>query len=581
MATSLFLQDVAADPDPGTAVDLLAAIGTRGDTGVAVATRNTASAPVLPLAFTETAGGSNIVWFSPPLQAVTISGTVTFNFWMAESNMAANAGAVVSVEWYDEAGTTFLGTMVTNSAKGTELPVTTRAAQNWTASPTSRTLSDGDRIRIIVKIDDAGGSMATGHTVTLGYDGNTAAADGDSFVTFTETLTEFTGGGAEDKADTDSATLAENRTLTTTSAGSDTAALGESVTLTATTANSDSVSLGDASYILDSTARDSGALSDGTETVSAVATGSDTGTLGETPAIALAASETTTLGDTGTVSAAVTHSDTAAASETGSVTATASGSDSHTLADATYVLDSSASDAFTLAETVNGGAPAETISKNDTDSVTLGDPTVVLAAAGVGVDSGTLGDTGSASAALTHSDTATLGEDSSLDEGVTEQSKTASDTFSFAESATISVTLVGSDSASHGEAMSLDATASGSDSHTVADTSAFSVSLSTSDTLTFADVLNAFAATLPASDPFTLGESGSADVVDLGTFGDTGLAYATAGTSGGRGVPGASGGQADPDASVALGTPGASDAHATPGSAGSRIVLNDTGRSGA
>lgn len=141
-------------------------------------------------------------FWSEPLDAVTISGTITVNFWMSESNMSANAGAEVFICRCDNSGgwienilgcwgSGTIGTSVgTTPEFGTEMPVTTRAAQNWTATPASRTLSAGDRIFVAILANDGGGTMASTFTFDASYSGATPAADGDSWVQFTETITE-------------------------------------------------------------------------------------------------------------------------------------------------------------------------------------------------------------------------------------------------------------------------------------------------------------------------------------------------------------------------------------------------------
>lgn len=128
-----------------------------------------------------------LVWISPPLDAdVTISGTLTFNLRMAEAMAAANATAQCVIERVDSVGA-IISTVV-NSERGTEMG-TTEAAQNWTASPTSTNFLRGDRIRISVAFNDATSlTMGSGFTLTFWYAGTTAAASGDSYVTFTETL---------------------------------------------------------------------------------------------------------------------------------------------------------------------------------------------------------------------------------------------------------------------------------------------------------------------------------------------------------------------------------------------------------
>lgn len=131
---------------------------------------------------------AKLEWISDPLSAdFTIDGTITFNVWMAESNMAANAGAQVVIEKID--GATGGLTTIANSEKGTELPVTTRAAQNWTLDPSAVACKRGDRLRIRVAANDGGGTMNVGHPFTIGYNGGTGGSDGDSWVQFTEDLT--------------------------------------------------------------------------------------------------------------------------------------------------------------------------------------------------------------------------------------------------------------------------------------------------------------------------------------------------------------------------------------------------------
>jgi hypothetical protein len=162
---------------------------TRG-AALTVGTTDTVAGPTSGVQVTETvAADEELAWFTPPLSAITISGTVTFNVWMAENNMSANVCARVRVERCDRYGAV-ISTIVNAQNGTTEIPVTTRSAQNWTATPTSTTLADGDRLKITVWGDDAASNMGSGFTFTLGYNGATGAADGDSYVTFAETLVE-------------------------------------------------------------------------------------------------------------------------------------------------------------------------------------------------------------------------------------------------------------------------------------------------------------------------------------------------------------------------------------------------------
>jgi hypothetical protein len=126
----------------------------------------------------------------PIAASVTIAGIITFNVWAYEDDMAANATVSVIVERLDETGTII--STVADKTFGTELG-TSNAAKNWTASAaevTDTTFDIGDRIRVRVYFDDATSlTMGSGHTCVLRYAGTSAAFDGDSYVTFTETLT--------------------------------------------------------------------------------------------------------------------------------------------------------------------------------------------------------------------------------------------------------------------------------------------------------------------------------------------------------------------------------------------------------
>jgi hypothetical protein len=156
----------------------------------AVATVNTAAGPTAPIQFTASAGGTALTWVSVPLQAVTLSGNVNFNLWAAEANNSANAGITAEVLHLDYAGNV-LGTIASAVVPATELNGGAPVAMTWTVIPVSTSILTGERVAIRVYIDDAGGAMAGGKTATLDYDRSTASVDGDSWVSFTESLNEF------------------------------------------------------------------------------------------------------------------------------------------------------------------------------------------------------------------------------------------------------------------------------------------------------------------------------------------------------------------------------------------------------
>ncbi len=126
-----------------------------------------------------------VQFVSPPLaQDITISGTVTFNFWGAESNMSANCG--FSCKVYRIRGSDgSIQDLVNKSADGVELAVTTAGVRNWTATPTSTNFLKGDRILLIPCIN-AVGTMGGGYTAFLTWNGSSGGASGDSYIMFTE-----------------------------------------------------------------------------------------------------------------------------------------------------------------------------------------------------------------------------------------------------------------------------------------------------------------------------------------------------------------------------------------------------------
>lgn len=125
-------------------------------------------------------------WISELLDAdVTISGAVTGNIWAAETNMSANVAINFVVDVID--GATGAITQIVKSARITELG-TARAVNNFTATPGAGVACKrGDRLRVRIFGDDAG-TMATGFFFDASYNGSSAGADGDTYITFTETF---------------------------------------------------------------------------------------------------------------------------------------------------------------------------------------------------------------------------------------------------------------------------------------------------------------------------------------------------------------------------------------------------------
>lgn len=189
MATRLWLQDVTftSDQTPPGSLSSDVDLPLMTAPGIARGSVNT-STVTGPTSGVQVSATARSWWYR--VNAVTISGTITKNLWGAESNMSANVGFQVIVDRCDGSGT-FVST-VHNSEKGTELPVTTPAVQNWnTGSVTSTNFADGDHIRVRIYGNDGGGTMATGHTWSTVTADPDDGVNGYSWIEFTETITAY------------------------------------------------------------------------------------------------------------------------------------------------------------------------------------------------------------------------------------------------------------------------------------------------------------------------------------------------------------------------------------------------------
>lgn len=125
-------------------------------------------------------------WISAPLDAnVTIAAPIESNLRMSRSSASNNMGPQIVIERIDAQGV--VQETVLNSEMGTE-NASTETVMNWSALPTSTAFNRGDRIRVRVAYNDAGGTASTGGTETFWFDG-AAGATGDSYIIFGDSLT--------------------------------------------------------------------------------------------------------------------------------------------------------------------------------------------------------------------------------------------------------------------------------------------------------------------------------------------------------------------------------------------------------
>lgn len=154
--------------------------------GSGIATLTAPSVAGTTSGFELVSNGQPILFISPPIdQDVTIAGTITYNFWGLESSMNANAGIGCRVLKIDHA--TGVISVIAEPAPTLELG-TSSAVNNYTGSPTSTDMVKGDRFALAPFFDDAGGTMASGFTLTFQFSAASAGVSGDSWVRFAETF---------------------------------------------------------------------------------------------------------------------------------------------------------------------------------------------------------------------------------------------------------------------------------------------------------------------------------------------------------------------------------------------------------
>lgn len=186
MSTQLWLRSIASDLNTSGA---LALWPVRGPLSQPIVTATVASGTNIQATYSS--GGTAVAFYSLPLTGVTISGNITVNIRALESSASANACVGIQIDRVDSSGT-FISTIVANQAvTGTELGTTDGATSgSATLTPTSTTLATGDRIKVTLFVKAATSlTMGGPFTVSFDLDGPTSPGSGDTFVTFTETLT--------------------------------------------------------------------------------------------------------------------------------------------------------------------------------------------------------------------------------------------------------------------------------------------------------------------------------------------------------------------------------------------------------
>jgi hypothetical protein len=161
--------------------------------GVQTDVTNTTTGPTNPLLITDTAGTQYVEWYTRRLNAFTLSGVVLVNERCKQANVdASNAATRVEIARCNSDGSS--ATVWGTNQDWTET-TTSETAHIFYVSGDDLAVSDGQRLRLRLYIDDATFTMVANETITNYYAGTSGGASGDTFFTFEQTLTEFVEAG--------------------------------------------------------------------------------------------------------------------------------------------------------------------------------------------------------------------------------------------------------------------------------------------------------------------------------------------------------------------------------------------------
>ena len=142
-------------------------------------------------------------WYTPQLSAFTLTGMAVANLRALESNASANATLRCEIARVESDGTS-----PTVWANWCIAPTGTDNGE-LTASEAARTverlrgrsrLLRGQRLRIRIYSDDmSSAAMGNAFNTQVFYNGTTAAASGDSYVTLAQSVTQFVAGAVDDR----------------------------------------------------------------------------------------------------------------------------------------------------------------------------------------------------------------------------------------------------------------------------------------------------------------------------------------------------------------------------------------------
>lgn len=181
MATTLYLRTLAF-PSHATFTYLLSGRGATATTWQTTLTNGGNN-----IQWTKTLGGSVAEWISPrtPAGGFTLSGNITFNIWARESNLNDECTIAARVFRRTPEG---VETEISGGPFSfvTELTASF-AANNWTGTP-SAGLAFAEDDRLVLRLYAMATTTMTAGNADISTNWSVADAQGDSFITLTETV---------------------------------------------------------------------------------------------------------------------------------------------------------------------------------------------------------------------------------------------------------------------------------------------------------------------------------------------------------------------------------------------------------
>lgn len=202
--TQMYLRSTVSDITGESGVDRLALSTTQGSSAQ-TAVRNTVTGPVATAStqWTISGGGDAIEWYTPTLEATTLSGVARVCIHGLVSSGSAFGALMVelAVVDYDGSDAVVWGRSMMFGIGGTHTSsyrlATTRYRFRGNICGPDRAITLGQRIRLRVYLDETNAPsvdpLASGFTATIAYNGNTEAATtgASSDIVFPVTLDEY------------------------------------------------------------------------------------------------------------------------------------------------------------------------------------------------------------------------------------------------------------------------------------------------------------------------------------------------------------------------------------------------------